>query len=81
MIEKKSSTVRRTGQCPGFLNPTSLSSRFGRWFALMAIFLCILPAARAQLTTADIVGTVTDPTGAAIPNANVTIQAIAHART
>jgi hypothetical protein len=32
------------------------------------------PLAQAQTTTADIVGTVTDPTGAVIPNAQVTVR-------
>ncbi len=73
MNEKMSASVHSTGQCPRLLNPNSLPSRLGRWFALVAIFLCILPAARAQLTTADILGTVTDPTGAVIPNASVTL--------
>ncbi len=61
----------RTGQC---------SSMFRRMLqglvwpvAAIALLLCAVPGMHAQLTTADIVGTVTDATGAVIPNANVTV--------
>ena len=37
------------------------------------LLLCATPYGVAQLTTADIVGTVTDPTGAVIANARVTV--------
>ena len=40
--------------------------------ALVAAFLC-LPSGNAQITTANIVGTVTDPSGAVVPKAKVTI--------
>ena len=58
----------RTGQCP-----RNLFSRLGQWLALAVMLLSGACAAHAQLTTADIVGTVTDATGAVIPNANVTV--------
>lgn len=41
-------------------------------FALAAFTWC--PAARAQITTGDILGTVTDQTGAVIPGAKVTLR-------
>jgi hypothetical protein len=56
-----------TGQCESYLR------RLGRWFVLLAFLAALAPAAFAQLTTADIVGTVTDATGAVIPNASITI--------
>ena len=59
-----------TGQCE------SSSKRLVRWigYTLLALFMvCAAPATRAQLTTADIVGTITDPTGAVIAGAKVTL--------
>ena len=41
--------------------------------ALGAALLWSVPV-RAQVTTADVVGRVTDPSGAVVPNAKVTIQ-------
>jgi hypothetical protein len=38
------------------------------------IMLLLLPSAKAQITTAHILGTVTDPSGAAVPGAKVTIR-------
>ena len=55
---------------------STVAARFWR-IGLFALSLCLLvvPSAACfgQLTTADILGTVTDPTGAAIPNATVTL--------
>ena len=42
-------------------------------FFLLTIFFLITSAAVCQLTTADILGTITDATGAVVPNANVTL--------
>jgi hypothetical protein len=39
---------------------------------LLTFLICLVPAAEAQ-NAADIVGTVTDPSGAAVPSAKVTI--------
>jgi hypothetical protein len=52
-----------------------LSFNIGTPLALLAGFALLLPGSRAmaQATTGEIVGTVTDATGAAIPNANVTV--------
>jgi hypothetical protein len=65
MIEKMNQAVR-TGQCK------KIFGRVGWMFALV-LFLMAAGSASAQLTSADIVGTVTDSTGASIPNATVTI--------
>ncbi len=62
------SSTLRTGQCSR--NPLL---RVGQWLCLLALLLCGGSAAHAQLTTADIVGTITDPTGAVIPNASIVV--------
>ncbi len=52
-----------------------------RAFSALAVLTCLLVVsagnARAQLTTGDVVGTVTDPSGAVIPNADVVITDLA----
>ena len=52
-----------------------LSLRAASWFAILTILsLCFLPVAHAQSAgTASVQGTVTDPTGAAVPNASITL--------
>ena len=65
MIETMKQAVR-TGQCK------KIFGRAGWMFALI-LFLMAAGSASAQLTSADIVGTVTDSTGASIPNATVTV--------
>jgi hypothetical protein len=40
---------------------------------LLTLLILLTPAAFCQLTTADILGTITDATGAVVPNANVTL--------
>jgi outer membrane receptor protein involved in Fe transport len=42
------------------------------WLVLFAVFLSVCPTA-AQVTTADVVGTVTDNVGAVLPNAKVVV--------
>src|SRR6266480_3906012 len=48
--------------------------RHPRWVSLFALVLALPVATRAQVTTADIVGRVTDATGAVLPGATVTIE-------
>lgn len=72
MIELTRHSASRTGQCESLLHSVIRNTRRGI-FLMLALFLCSVPAALAQLTTADIVGTVTDATGAVIPNASVTL--------
>jgi len=47
-----------------------------RWFALIVLLLAGVGAALAQ-STASLAGTVTDPSGAVVPGASVTIRALA----
>ncbi|WP_263378648.1 TonB-dependent receptor [Granulicella paludicola] len=45
--------------------------RIGHLVSLLTVLIFACSRASAQITTADIVGTVTDPTGALVPNAKV----------
>ncbi len=53
----------------------SISRMMASWCTALAVVILVLGAAvcHAQLSTADIVGTVTDATGAVIPGANVVL--------
>ncbi|MGH9642496.1 MAG: carboxypeptidase-like regulatory domain-containing protein, partial [Terriglobales bacterium] len=42
-------------------------------FALLVVALCMTAVAFAQTDTARVIGTITDSTGAVVPNATVTI--------
>src|SRR5579884_1704433 len=42
-----------------------------RWLLLPVVVSCCVLAAAAQMNTAEIAGLITDPTGAAIPNASI----------
>ena len=49
------------------------SQRFREPAFIVVLLVLFTPAASAQLTTADILGTVTDPTGAVVPNASISL--------
>jgi hypothetical protein len=68
MNSQKKTAISRLGQCRRIL-----SQRFRPPVFSLAILLLFTSAALAQLTTADILGTVTDQTGASVPNASVTL--------
>src|SRR5271154_7058689 len=58
--------LNRIGQCG-----RKIYQELRRPIALLALLVLVTSAAFAQLTTADILGTVTDTTGAVVPNANI----------
>jgi Carboxypeptidase regulatory-like domain/TonB dependent receptor len=62
---------RCTGQC------SPLSVRVGRLLVLFAFLLLTALPGRAQSTTADMTGTVSDNTGAIVPQATVTLTNLA----
>lgn len=68
MRSQKHATTSCAGQCRRIL-----SQGLTLPILLLAALTMITSSALAQLTTADILGTVTDSTGAVIPNANVTL--------
>ncbi len=77
MSKMKKGNARSTGQCVG-KKTTLLTRSLQRSVLRLALGAAIAPVAFTplafgQLTTADILGTVTDATGAVIPGANVTI--------
>lgn len=73
MIKKNFNVKIGTGQCKSLWESRSFYRGVGLCLTLLAALFCTVPSALAQLTTADILGTVTDPTGADIPNASVTL--------
>src|SRR5271155_5115609 len=60
--------MNRIGQCG-----RKIFQGLRRPLALLALLVLFTSAAFGQLTTADIVGTVQDATGAVVPNATVTL--------
>ena len=69
MINRKNTSISCLGQCKRMV-----SQRFRLAFLFLAILILSSSAALAQLTTADILGTVSDSSGAVVPNANVTLR-------
>jgi Carboxypeptidase regulatory-like domain len=68
MNDQAKKATSRLGQCGRIL-----SQRFRPPFFGLVISLLFTSAAFAQLTTADILGTVTDTTGAVVHDANITL--------
>ena len=54
---------------------------FNRFVTLLVVALALVLAVQAQVETGQITGTVTDPTGAVIPNANITAKNVASGAT
>ena len=50
-----------------------MQSRFARYFILLTVLSLAFQAARAQVSTGSILGTISDPTGALVNDATVTI--------
>src|SRR5437899_12783507 len=69
MIDKTVRNENRTGEC----GHSILKAFRNSIFLLTFVFFFFTSAAFSQLTTADIVGTVTDATGAVVPNATVVL--------
>jgi hypothetical protein len=63
--------ANQTRQAPGEREQAIIQG-WKKRFVLLA-FLAYTSAALGQLTTADILGTVTDSTGVVVPNASVTL--------
>ena len=70
-VNYKEATLNRKGQCGRTIMQAWRQPLF--ILALLVLITSFTSRAFGQLTTADIVGTVTDATGAVIPNASVTL--------
>jgi carboxypeptidase family protein len=68
MNDERNTAIDHLGRCKRILSQQSKSLVLS-----LAILLTFTSAALAQLTTADILGTVSDASGAVVPNANVTL--------
>jgi hypothetical protein len=68
MKRESNDEISRLGQCRRML-----TQQFGPLVLCLAALISFTSSALAQLTTADILGTVTDPSDAVVPNANVTL--------
>jgi hypothetical protein len=68
MNDQKKTAINRIGHCGRIL-----SQQYRPPVFFVALLLLFSSAAFAQLTTADILGTVTDATSAVVPGANITL--------
>jgi hypothetical protein len=68
MTDQKKTAMNPLGQCGRIL-----SQQFRPPVFFLALLLLFSSAAFAQLATADILGTVSDATGAVVPGANITL--------
>src|SRR5580692_1588559 len=68
MIHDSKTQMNRIGQCG-----RRISRGWSKPAYLLALLVLFTSAAFAQLTTADILGTVTDATGAVVPNATIVL--------
>src|ERR1700749_5305028 len=68
MIHDSKTQMKRIGPCG-----RRISRGWSKPAYLLALLVLFTSAAFAQLTTADILGTVTDASGAVVPNATVTL--------
>ena len=68
MNHKSSNRLNRLGQCGRYI-----AQAWRQPLVICALLLLFTSAAFGQLTTADILGTVTDATGAVVPNATVVL--------
>src|SRR6204780_3232854 len=68
MIYDSKSQMNRIGQCG-----RRISRGWSKPAYLLALLVLFTSAAFAQLTTADILGSVTDATGAVVPNATIVL--------
>src|SRR5579863_1769387 len=71
MNHQRKTSISCLGQCK-----RAVSKRFRLSVLFLATLILPSSAALAQLTTADILGTVSDSSGAVVPNANVTLRNI-----
>ncbi|WP_353069685.1 carboxypeptidase regulatory-like domain-containing protein [Tunturibacter empetritectus] len=72
MINEVTTQMDRSGQC-GRRISLRIAKGWSKPAYLLALLVLFTSAAFAQLTTADILGTVTDATGAVVPNATVVL--------
>jgi hypothetical protein len=74
MIKLFNKKTYRTGQCEIPSGAPMARTMLFVALCMPVLFVAIQPSAFAQLTTADILGTVTDATGAVVPNATLTLR-------